>query len=146
MSYTIYTDGGYSNKRNVGAFAYVMLDGDGNEVRRGAWKIENETNNRAELKAIITAVYHLPEQNADVTVISDSRYALNTLSGEWARNKNTDLFEVWDRVLSQKQPRIEYRWVKGHNGNQYNEICDRMCNEAAGVDLNAEFEKYKKHE
>ena len=144
MGYTIYTDGGYSNKRNVGAFAYVMLDGDGNEVRRGAWKIENETNNRAELKAIITAVYHLPETNADVTVNSDSMYALNTLSGKWSRNANTDLFEAWERVLAQKQPRIVYNWVKGHNGDRYNEICDEMCNAAAGMDLNVEFEKYKK--
>ena len=142
--YVIYTDGGYSNKNNVGAFAYVMLDGDGNEIRRGAWKIENETNNRAELKAIITAIYHLPETNATVTVNTDSMYALNTLSGKWARNKNQDLFEVWERVLAQKQPVIDFQWVKGHNGNPYNELCDTMCNTAAGTDLNEEFKKYKK--
>ena len=144
--YTIYTDGGYSQKRNVGAFAYVMLDGNGNVVKRGAWKIEDETNNRAELKAIITAVYHLPETNADVTVNSDSKYALNTLSGQWARNKNTDLFDAWVGVLQKKQPKITYNWVKGHNGDPYNEECDRMCNAAAGVNLNAEYQKYKKDE
>ena len=144
MGYIIYTDGGYSNKNSVGAFAYIMLDGNGNEVRRGAWKIENETNNRAELKAIITAVYHLPETNADVTVNSDSMYALNTLSGRWARNKNTDLFDAWAGVLQKKQPNITYNWVKGHNGDPYNEEYDRMCNAAAGMDLNVEFEKYRK--
>ena len=143
-SYTVYTDGGYSMQNNVGAFAYVMLDGGGNLVRKGAWRITDETNNRAELKAIITAVHHLPETGASVEIISDSQYALNTLSGKWSRNKNTDLFEVWDRVLDAKQPTIAYKWVRGHNGNEYNEMCDRMCNEAAGVDMNAEFAKYKK--
>ena len=142
--FVIYTDGGYSNKHNVGAFAYVMLDGDGNFIRKGAWKITNETNNRAELKAIITAVYHLFREKADVVINSDSMYAINTLSGKWARNANTDLFDVWDRILKENDYKLTFNWVKGHNGNEYNEMCDKMCSEIAGMDLNAEFKKYKK--
>lgn len=142
--FVIYTDGGYSNKHNVGAFAYVMLDGNGGFFRSGSYKITNETNNRAELKAIITAVYHLPKKDAEVEINSDSMYSINTLSGKWSRNANTDLFEVWDRVLKEKTPRLTFNWVKGHSGNEYNEMCDKMCSEIAGMDLNAEFKKYKK--
>lgn len=143
MDYTIYTDGGYSNKHKVGAFAYVMLDSEGNEYKKNAWKITDESNNRAELKAIITAIHHLPSTNLNVEVKSDSQYALKTLSGEWSRNANTDLFEVWERVLGEKKPTITYTWVKGHSGNHYNEMCDKMCNDAVGFDMGKEYEKYK---
>ena len=29
-------------------------------------------------------------------------------------------------------------------GDKYNEMCDQMCNEILGYDVNAEFEKFKK--
>ena len=141
--YIVYTDGGYSQKANVGAFAYVMLDNHNKEVKRGAWKIENETNNRAELKAIITALYHIPADNAKVLVRSDSQYALYTLNKSWSRKTNVDLFPIHDKIVADKHLEVTYEWVKGHNGNKYNEICDKLCNDAAGIDLNAEYEYYK---
>ena len=140
--YIVHTDGGYSQKANVGAFAYVICDGHNNEIKRGAWRIENETNNRAELKAIITALYHLPSDNCKVLVNSDSQYALYTLNKSWQRRTNTDLFPIHDKIVADKHLDVTYEWVKGHNGNKYNEICDKLCNEAAGVDLNAEYEIY----
>lgn len=39
---------------------------------------------------------------------------------------------------------VECQWVRGHSGNEYNEMCDQMCNEILGYDVNAEFEKFKK--
>ena len=142
--YILHTDGGYSLEKNVGAFAFVICNGEDEELTRGAWKIEKETNNRAELKAIIAGLYNIPQDNANVLVLSDSQYALYTCSGTWSRRKNTDLFEVHDRVVADKSLSVTYKWVKGHNGDKFNEICDRMCNDAAGMDLNAEFTKYKK--
>lgn len=144
MKYTIYTDGAYSRQHNEGAFAYVMLNCENTEVERKAYKITNETNNRAELKAIIAAVNRLPNDATEVCVFSDSQYALKTLSGEWKRSSNLDLFLVWDDVLKKKHVTIEYNWVKGHDGNVYNELCDQLCNDVLGYDANAEFEKYKK--
>lgn len=142
--YIIHTDGGYSQKYGVGAFAYVICDGDDNEIKRGAWKVENETNNRAELKAIIAALYHLPTKQCTVKVISDSQYALFTCSRKWGRNMNTDLFEIHDKVVKEGQLNVDYEWVKGHSGDKFNEICDALCNKVANVDLNAEYDKYRK--
>lgn len=144
VDYIIHTDGAYSQIHNEGAFAYVMCDGNDIEIKRKAWKISNETNNRAELKAIITAIYHLPEDAKKVRVESDSQYALNTLFGGWSRNKNQDLFEVFERIISEKDVEIEAKWVKGHNGDKFNEVCDQLCNDVLGYDANAEFQKYKK--
>ena len=146
MKYTIYTDGAYSRLNDEGAFAFVILDEQGNEVKRMGHKITHESNNRAELKAIIAAVYKLPSDASEVRVISDSMYALNTLGGTWKRNINHDLFEIWDKTLKDRPQElsIEYLWVKGHSGDEYNELCDQLCNQVLGYDVNKEFEKYKK--
>jgi len=144
MDYTIYTDGAYSRKHNEGAFAYVMLDKDGNEVKRFSKKITNETNNRAELKAIIAGIYHLPADAKHIKVISDSRYALHTLFGTWARNANNDLFDKFDEIMKHKKCEVEWAWIRGHSGNKYNELCDQLCNDVLGYDANEEYNKYKK--
>lgn len=142
-SYVIYTDGAYSRKNDEGAFAYVIINKDGIVIKKGAWKIEHETNNRAELKAIIAALHHLPQSARFAKVRSDSQYALNTLFNGWARNANKDLFDAFERVMGERKLSVKASWVKGHSGDKYNEICDQMCNEVLGYDANAEYEKYK---
>ena len=32
--------------------------------------------------------------------------------------------------------KVSYNWVRGHNGDKWNELCDQLCTEAAGIDLN----------
>ena len=143
--YIIHTDGAYSRLNDEGAFAYVICDGNDLELKRNAWKITGETNQRAELKAIIAAIHHLPKDASYAKVISDSLYALNTLSGKWGRNANLDLFDSFERVMRGKGGlKIEWQWVKGHSGDKYNELCDKMCNDVLGYDCNKEFEKYRK--
>ena len=146
MKYTIYTDGAYSRLHDEGAFSFVILNEDGTEALRMGHKIVHETNNRAELKAIIAAVYKLPDDATKARIISDSMYALNTLQGVWARNINHDLFDVWERTINERSDvELEFLWVKGHSGDEYNEICDQLCNQILGYDANAEFDKYKKN-
>lgn len=144
FDYFIYTDGGYSQKHNIGAFAHVILSKDGIIVSKMAKKIVNETNNRAELKAILSGIYNLPNDAKKVCIISDSQYALKTCSKVWGRNTNIDLFEWLDMYLDGVSLDITFKWVRGHSGNKWNEMCDQMCNEAAGIDLNEEYRKYAK--
>lgn len=132
---TAYTDGGYHIYKNEGAYAFVLLQ-NGKIIKKEAAVIRNETNNRGELKAILAAVRNCPDE-ATVTINSDSQYAINTLRGEWARKKNTDLFDEWETILARKKVSVRFNWVRGHDGNKYNEMCDQMCNEAVGYDLNS---------
>lgn len=144
--FVIYTDGAYSRLKNEGAFSYVILDNNGIIIKKAAYKCVNETNNRMELKAIIAAIYNLPNVNEklSVLVVSDSQYALCTLFGTWRRNLNKDLFDVYERIMKDREIDIEWKWVKGHNGDYYNEMCDEMCNQILGYDVNSEFAKFKK--
>lgn len=142
MKFQLYTDGGYSMSADFGAFAYVILQ-DGELLHRYAEKIEHETNNRAEIKAIMYGVQALPD-NSEVEVFSDSQYALGVLSGRYRAKKNPDLVEEYKRMVVGKGIKASYTWVRGHNGNKWNELCDQLCNEAAGADLNVRtFSKEK---
>lgn len=142
--YIIHTDGAYSRKHDEGAYAYVICDGQENEIYRDADKITNETNNRAELKAIIAALQNLPEDAKRVRIESDSQDALNTLAGRWKRNVNIDLFEISDEIISKRELQIKWCWVKGHSGDVFNEICDKMCQDVLGYDPSEEYAIYKK--
>ena len=138
---TAYTDGGYHLHKDEGAYAFVILQND-NIIHKQATVIRHESNNRGELKAILDAVDWCPD-GAEIEVHSDSQYAIFTLSGEWARRKNTDLFDRWEEILARKRCKVTFRWVKGHSGDRYNEMCDRMCDEAVGYDLNSWIPKKK---
>ena len=61
MRYTIYTDGAYSKSKDLGAFVFIIVDENENEVCRMGHVTPRETNNRQELKAIIAAVSKLPD-------------------------------------------------------------------------------------
>lgn len=144
MKYKIYTDGAYSYKNNEGAFAYVIINDCGDIVLKRAYKIKNETNNRAELKAIIAAIHNLPKDAKEAEIISDSQYALKTLSGFWGQGKNKDLFDSWRSVLnSHLGVYMTWTWIKGHDGNYYNELCDKMCCDVLGYDPSKEYIHYK---
>lgn len=134
MKFQLYTDGGYSMSGDFGAFAYVILQ-DGVLLHKYAEKIEHETNNRAEIKAILYGVKALPN-NSEVEVFSDSQYALGVLSGKYKAKKNPELVEKYKMMVVDKNIKASYTWVRGHNGNAWNEVCDQLCNEAAGADLN----------
>lgn len=134
MKFQLYTDGGYSMSADFGAFAYVILQ-DGELLHKHAEKIEHETNNRAEIKAIMYGVQALPN-NSKVEVFSDSQYALGVLSGRYKAKKNPDLVNRYKKMVAAKSISVSYNWVRGHNGNKWNELCDQLCNEAAGIDLN----------
>ena len=42
--------------------------------------------------------------------------------------KNQDIWEQLDQVIQTHQ--IEWHWVKGHAGDEYNERCDELAREA----------------
>ena len=134
IGYKIYTDGGYSLSKGIGAYAFIILEGM-EEICRNAERIEKSTNNRCELLAIINAVRLLPD-HCSATIYTDSQYCIGVLTGQYRRKKNTDILDEWDIIVASKNLNIEFEWVKGHSGNKYNELCDELCNEAAECDLN----------
>ncbi len=100
------------------------------------------TNNRMELMAVIAGLEAL-KHPCSVTVHSDSQYVVNAFNKgwieTWQRNGwkkadkkpvlNTDL---WERLLTAKAPHdVSFVWVRGHDGNELNERCDKLATSAA---------------
>lgn len=132
--YVIYTDGGYSMKENKGAYAFVVLEND-DMIREGGEVIEHETNNRCEIKAILSSIGTLPN-GCSVLVKSDSQYAIGVLSSKMKAKKNQDLIDKYHKILQNSNIKVTFEWVKGHSGDKWNEYCDQRCDEIAGMDLN----------
>jgi ribonuclease HI len=129
----IHTDGACSGNPGKGGWAAIL-------VYKGIEKVisdgyPNTTNNRMELFAILSGLMQLKEK-CDVTVYSDSAYALNPfLKGwieEWRKNdwkkiKNTDIWKaLYDMVQKHK---VTFVKVKGHSDNEYNNRCDKLAKE-----------------
>jgi ribonuclease HI len=99
----------------------------------------NTTNNRMELRAVISALEEAERRatGAQVVLYTDSQYVKNGIGSwiaSWKRNgwrtadrkpvKNKELWEELDLVNARVRPRFE--WVKGHVGVEGNERCDAM--------------------
>ena len=146
----IYTDGSAHPNPGPGGFGVLVLDKDEkneyNIIVECYCKYSNNTsNNKEEIKAILYSFlkYGVNINNtgfAEIPVVySDSAYAINTLTDwmfRWAANgwvksdkktpENLDLIQAYYEWY-QKGYRIELRKVKGHAGNKYNEIVDKLA-------------------
>jgi ribonuclease HI len=124
----IYTDGScLKNPGGPGGWAICIIEKNnpdycfcGNE--------QSTTNNRMELKAIIEAVSCLKEKD-ECIIYSDSQLCINCASGKWKRKANLDLWLEYDKFSKNKN--IKFEWVKGHSGNVYNEIVDKLAYQEA---------------
>lgn len=99
------------------------------------------TNNKMELTAAIEALAALTRPST-VIIYTDSSYVRNGIMSwvaGWQANgwqtkarKPVKNVELWQRLVEEaKRHQIEWRWVKGHAGDHYNEIADQLATSAA---------------
>lgn len=130
----VYCDGACAGNPGPGGWGAVLIV---NRRRKEISGGEKETtNNRMELTAAIEALRSLPD-GSDVYVFTDSSYLLNGATAwlkgwkerGWKRKEgpllNVDLWQALDRELERHN--IEWKWVKGHAGNPYNERADQLA-------------------
>ena len=122
----IYTDGSCLGNPGFGGWAAIMNNGGVETVLAGTER--DTTNNRMELLAAIKALEAL-DTHEEVTIVSDSRYLVNTMSKGWKRKANQDLWADLDLLV--KGRFIHWEWVQGHNGDVYNERVDKIANDIA---------------
>lgn len=132
----IYTDGACSGNPGPGGWGAVLIY---NGVEKQLSGSEKETtNNRMELSAIIVALKALKEP-CKVTLTTDSKYVCDAINKGWltswqknswkkADKKPVLNIDLWQELLPLlDKHRVEFIWVKGHNGHKYNEICDKLA-------------------
>ena len=125
--FTVFTDGSSTTRgRRTGGAAYIILDEKGKPIMENAKGFTGTTNNRMEMLAIISAVNRLPK-GSRITVNTDSRYCIQMFTAKKVSlfAKNTDLIDLFRKVADGKN--ILFNWIKGHNGNYWNERADRLA-------------------
>lgn len=141
----IYTDGACSGNPGPGGFGTILVHIDENGIKHEKELSEgykNVTNNQMELMAVIAGLEAL-KKPCDVTLYSDSQYVVKAFNDKWIDGwikrgwKNSDKkavknVELWQRLLKAKeQHNVEFIWVKGHAGHEYNERCDTLAVKAS---------------
>lgn len=136
MELVIYCDGAYSSSRDQGGWSYVVLKND--EKIYSEFNGEKKTtNNRMEIQAAIKACEWVKKEGyTKVTIFTDSMYVIGTMTKNWKRNKNNDLWKQLDDAVSGLN--IIWTHVKGHTGNKYNELCDILAVTASKAILSIE--------
>ena len=137
----IYTDGACSGNPGPGGYGTILVHVDKDGVKHEKELSEgykDVTNNQMELLAVIVGLESL-KKPCDVTLFSDSKYVVDAFNNNWIDNwikkgwktagktpvKNV---ELWQRLLKAKEPHdVEFVWVKGHAGHEYNERCDSLA-------------------
>ena len=142
----ICTDGACTNNGRGGALAGVGVYFGPSDARNISTPLPGElqTNNRAELQALIYALLYLiqhPDQR--VYILSDSAYCVNGFnswvfgwaSRNWVKSDgkhiaNQDMWmQVWTikKQLHEMGITFKVSWVRGHNGHAGNEAADRLA-------------------
>lgn len=135
--YEIYTDGSCS-KNKTGGYGYIVVKN--NEIiDRFARRVNNTTNQRMELTAIIAAYKYFEKNNiTQGKILSDSSYCLNCFFEKWyirwekngyksAKNNDVKNQDLWRLLIPYyKNSKIELEKVKGHSDCLYNNIIDSL--------------------
>ena len=132
----IYTDGACRGNPGPGGWGAALMYGDKRKEICGGEN--NTTNNRMELMAAIQALTTL-NRECELTLYTDSQYVRKGIT-EWIENwkkrgwmtaakqpvKNADLWRLLDEQVARHK--VEWVWVKGHAGNEGNELADQLAN------------------
>ena len=119
----LYTDGSCIGNPGPGGWASIIIINDIKTTLSGS--DEETTNNKMEITAVIKGLEQFPE-NSSVKIFTDSEYVINTMTKNWKRNTNLDLWNRLDSLVINRT--IEWNWVKGHSGNKLNDEADLIAN------------------
>ena len=139
MKYVIYTDGACSGNPGPGGWGAVILNEEKKDTNISG-KEQSNTNNRMEIMSPIMALRKVKKAST-IIIYTDSIYLKNGITTwikNWEKNgwksvnkkpvKNKDLWITLNNLS--KEHVIDWKWVKAHAGNKYNEIADKLATNA----------------
>ena len=100
---------------------------------KGYWRavgeyLGNATNQQAEIAAAALGLSNLKEP-CKVKVLSDSRYVVETMTGNFRKKTNHEWWARLDKAASKHE--IDWQWIKGHAGHEIQEVADKAARKIA---------------
>lgn len=129
----IYTDGACHGSTKIGGIGVVFVKNN-KIIYKFNKQFTDTTNNRMEILAIIYALHAISKPIDIINIYSDSQYAIGCITKNWTRKKNTDLWQLFDKVYGKAKTlcsNIQFNWVKGHDINELNNMADELAVEAS---------------
>lgn len=143
----LYCDGSYPRRGGPGGWAFVVR---GPLKHQESGAEQDATNNRMELIACKRGLEFLEREGfrgSELRIVSDSQYLIKGLNewgfqwrrvgwrrrdrdGSWTKVKNVDLWRPLF-ALAHETFHPTFEWVRGHDGHEMNELCDKLAGEAA---------------
>jgi ribonuclease HI len=132
---TIFTDGACSGNPGPGGYGAILQYGDKTKEISGCEKAT--TNNRMEMTAVIEALQEL-KRPCRVKVVTDSNYVVKGMTEwmpgwirrDWVNSQKKPVLnrDLWEKLLKLNRiHRVEWVWIKGHDGHRENERCDLLA-------------------
>ena len=141
----IYTDGACRGNPGPGGWGARLVAG--THVLELCGGEPDTTNNRMELMGAISALEAL-KQPCAVTLYTDSVYVCSGIQ-KWlpgwkakgwktASKQPVKNIDLWQRLDAARLPhQVDWRWVKGHAGDEGNEAADRLANKGLDQSMSA---------
>ena len=124
----VQTDGCYENNRKKDARAGVGIY----QSEKNPFNISErlpgnlQTNNRAEIFAVIRAIETSIEKDKCLVIYTDSIYVINC-HGTKNPKKNLDLVMRMNDLINERKGKVVFKYVRGHYGNEGNEQADKLA-------------------
>lgn len=141
---TIYADGSClrnGTPESSSGTGAVLIDHYRNELRLQSIYLGSGTNQKAEIAACTNAIKVL-RRPCQIEIVSDSLYVVDTMAG---KNRIKSNHGFWDELVrSCYRHHVTWRWLRGHSGEIFQEVADRLSRAAAEAQRNlaeADLEK-----
>jgi ribonuclease HI len=151
MNIEVYTDGSATTKDKPGGWGFVVVV-NGIKYAECGGHMAGASNNDAEMEAAIQGLAAVlkyvnekrqllcaagsEQEQIDrltqygVTLVSDSQLILGWASGTFQFKQANKIEKYKQLQFLVHRLGVKTRWIKGHTGDEHNERCDKLANEA----------------
>lgn len=142
-SIIIYSDGACSGNPGPGGWASIVyrprISGQGTVTELSGY-LSPTTNNQMELQGVISALQLVVPTDLSITIYTDSTYVIRGMT-QWifawknrgwktAEGKDVSNKELWiqlESLVKKCSQKIQWKYVRGHQGVHGNERCDTLA-------------------
>lgn len=134
----LFTDGACAPNPGCGGWGCVIVYPSGQTAQHCGYISDNTTNNYSELYAIYEGIRRV-DPRVKTIIYTDSQYVVNSINNGWAKNWHKRNWktangnpiahkDLWVKILAMIDKRnLSFEWIKGHSGNIYNEMADKLA-------------------